>query len=138
MPLPGRHRRPGDAGDVAVQGVGGLEEGRRATGAAVGEQQGLDDLVRAVGTVDLLGLHAVLGGQGLAQCERLAVRVPVEGDLRQSGGQGVVPGGGRRQRRLVGVETDLDVDLGRVVAAAQGHEVRPHGGEGGRVPRLRS
>ena len=46
---------PGDAGDVAVQLVGRLERGDGAARAAVGEEQALQHLVRAVGREHLVG-----------------------------------------------------------------------------------
>ena len=59
VPVPLHHAGAGDAGDVAVQGVGGLERGRLAARSPIGEQQGLQHLVGAVGAEHLAGLDAV-------------------------------------------------------------------------------
>ena len=54
-------------GDVAVQLVRRLEGRHRAAGAAVGEQQRLQHLVRPVGGEHLLGRDAVQRGDRGAQ-----------------------------------------------------------------------
>ena len=77
-PLPHRHAGAGDAGDVGVQGVGRLEDGDRPPVAAVGQAQGLEDLVRPVPHQDLLGPDAVQLADGGAQGRGLAVGVAVE------------------------------------------------------------
>ena len=61
------HAGAGDAGDVAVQRVGRLEHGDRAARPAVGEAQRLQHLVGAVGREHLVGVDAVVRGDGLAQ-----------------------------------------------------------------------
>ncbi len=110
-PPGGRQRR-----DVAVQGVGRLEDGRRTPGPAVGEQQALEDLVGPVGAEQLGGIAAVELGQGAAQGGRFSVGVAVEVDAPQLVASIRQPLRRRRQRRLVGVEPHLDVDLRGVVA----------------------
>jgi hypothetical protein len=100
---------------VGVQGVGRLEHGHGAAGAAEGQQQALEHLVGAVGAEDLLGTDAVDLRQRRAQRPGPAVGIAVELDARQLGAQRVHPGAGRRDGRLVGVEPDRHVHLGRVV-----------------------
>ena len=122
----------GDAGDVAVQRVGGLEHGRRAAGAAVGEAQRLEHLVGAVGGEDLLGRRR-RGGRRWPRAGRgsdaVGVAVPLE--RGQLGGERVGEAGRRRLGRLVGVEADGHVDLGRVVALHEREVVARRDGHDG-------
>ena len=97
-PLAGDDRGGGHPGDVPVQRVGGLEQGHLAARPAVGQQQRLEDLVRPVGTEDLLGADPVAVGQRPAQTGRLAIRVAVEVDGGQALGEGLEPFGRWRQR----------------------------------------
>jgi hypothetical protein len=114
-PLALDHRGPGDAGDVGVQGVGGLERGDVPARAAVGEQQRLQHLVGAVGGEDLLGPHAVEGGDPGPQLAvgPVGVAVPLGRDTSAASASRQAAAAGRR---LVGVEAHGHVDLRRVVA----------------------
>jgi hypothetical protein len=114
-PLPDRHRGAGDARDVAVERVGGLEDGGGAARAAVGEAQRLEHLVGAVGREDLLGRHVVVPGDRLAEAAVRAVGVAVPLHGRDLGLERVDEALRRRDRCLVGVQPDGHVDLGRVV-----------------------
>ena len=108
---------PGDPGDVGVQLVRRLERDTVRPGAGVGEQQRLQHLVRSVGGEDLLGVDAVP-----------ARRSPPAARGRRGRGSGATStpassaanasrhASRRRERRLVGVQPDVDVDLRRVVA----------------------
>ena len=124
--LTGGHLGAGDHGDMPVQRVGGLEEGRRPTRAAVGEQEALQDLVGPVGAEQLIGSDPVRPGHRGPQLGRLAIGVPVELDATQFVPERLEPRVGRREGRLVGVEPHLHVDLGRVIAV-QADQVRPDG-----------
>ena len=53
------HTGAGDAGDVGVEGIGRLEDSHGAAGAAIGQAQGLDDLVGPVPGQDLFRPHPV-------------------------------------------------------------------------------
>ncbi|CAB4772719.1 unannotated protein [freshwater metagenome] len=103
-------------GDVTVQLIGGLEGGHLATRTRVREQQGLQDLVRPVGGKDVLGADTVerpdsgthLGGR------TVWVAVPLDaGHLRS---ERLAPCRRRGFGRLIGVQTNPDVDLGRVIS----------------------
>ena len=120
---------PGDPRDVRVQRVGRLEHQGAATRPPEGQEQALQHLVRAVGAEHLVRRDAVQVGHGLPELGRRPVGIAVEGDLRQRGQQLLAPGVGRRERRLVGVEAHLRLDLGRVVALGQ-LEVGPHRRDG--------
>ncbi len=92
VPAPaGGDGRTGDPGDVAVQRVGRLEQRGRPTGPPVGQQEALEDLVRAVGTEHLVDADPVAVGQGPAQFGGLPVGVPVEVDLGHGRGQRLLP-----------------------------------------------
>src|SRR5205085_5133929 len=117
----GLDRRGRDVGDVGVQLVGGVEQRGWAPGAAVGQQQALDDLVGPVGAEHVLGSYAVLLADGLAHAPRLAVGVAVPADLPDRIGQRVDEAGWRWVGALVGVEADVHLDLGRVVALQPSH-----------------
>ena len=54
---------------MAVQRIGRLEDGRRAPGPTVSQEQALQHLVGAVGAEHLAGVDVVVGGQGDAQAE---------------------------------------------------------------------
>ena len=95
-------RGAGDAGDVAVERVGGLEQQGAAARPAEGEQQRLQDLVGAVGTEDLVGGDVVEVGDGLAQLGGGAVGVAVERDLLERCQELPAPGvGGAKGDSLV-------------------------------------
>jgi len=72
--LAGDKGRAGEQGDVGVKRVRRLEHRRGPAGAAVGEQDALDHLVRAVGAEHLCRLNAVVGGQRLAERGRFPGR----------------------------------------------------------------
>ena len=118
----------GDAGDVAVQRVGGLEHRRGAPGAAVREAHGLEHLVGAVGGEDLLGRNPVMGGDRLAQGRVRAIGVAVPVEVRHLGGERRGEAHRRWFRGLVGVEAHGHRDLGRVVALHEREVIaRRHG-----------
>ena len=129
-PLPRDAGRARDLRDVGVQGVGGLERGRHATRPAVGEAQGLEDLVGAVGHEHLRRRHPVLRADRLPQRLRGPVGVAVPLDPVELLAQRLPEPGRWRLGRLVGVEPDLDIDLRRVVAGVKGevvaHRRAPH------------
>jgi hypothetical protein len=101
-----------DLGDVGVQGVGRLEGGHRTARAPVGEAQGLEDLVGAVGHEHLRRRDAVVGGDGLAQRGGVAVGVAVPVEAGELGLEGLPEARRGRLGGLVGVQADVDVDLG--------------------------
>jgi hypothetical protein len=84
----GRRCQPAD---LAVHGVGRLEDGGRPTRPPVGQEQGLEDLVAAVGGEDLVGMDAVQRSEGLAQVAGAPVGVAVERDALELGGDVVDP-----------------------------------------------
>ena len=135
------HCRAGEPGDVPVQLVGRLERGHPSSGAGVGQQQGLQHLVGAVGCEHLVGTHMVRVGDRGAQRRSTAVGVAMPFDPRQLGSERVAPRRGWRCGRLVGVEPHPHVDLGRVIAlessqvVAYGH--RMHSRPRYRPPRQR-
>ena len=106
-----------------VQGVGRLEEGDRAPGPAVGEQQALEHLVGAVGAEDLVGRRPRGVGQRLAQLGGLPVGVAVEVDVAEAaaGTPRARPSGGGNGDSLVLSRTSTST-CGRVVAG-QRHQV---------------
>ena len=116
---------------MAVQRVGRLEHGDRAAVPAVGEAQRLQHLVRAVGRE-----HLARRRRRAARRSRRAARWrPGRGSgasrratARRRARRATPAGGG--YGRLVGVEPDLDVDLGRVVAL---HERRGRRAAGTRL-----
>ncbi len=122
-PLALDHLRAGDPSDVAMELVGRLERHGRALRPAVGEQEGLQHLVRPVGGEDLVGTDAVPLGDRRPQLERGPVRVAVPLDGGERGRQLLAPALGRRVRRLVDVEPHGDVDAGRVVPRERPHVV---------------
>ena len=79
--------RAGEPGDVAVQLIRRLERRDGAAGAAVGEQQRLQHLVRPVGGEDLLGAHPVEVGDRGAQLGSRRGRVAMPVDATQLGGE---------------------------------------------------
>ena len=87
----------GDAGDVRVQRVRGLEEQGAPARAAEGEQERLQDLVGAVGAEDLVGRHLVQIRDGLAQLGGRAVGIAVERDLLDRLEELLAPGVGGRE-----------------------------------------
>ena len=74
-------------------------------------------------------------GDALAQGVGATVGVAMPVHLAEFGSQGIAPGGGRREGRLVGVEAHPHLDLRRVVAL-QRTEVVAHGysGHGDTLP----
>ena len=92
--LPLGHRGARDPCDVAVQRVGGFEHRDAPPGAAVGETEGLEDLVGAVGGEDLVGVDIVERGDGRAQLARGTVGVPVPFHPPQLVGERVDEAGG--------------------------------------------
>jgi hypothetical protein len=114
--LPYDHRGPGDASDVRVQRVRGLEHRRRPPGTAEGEQHRLQHLVRAVGAEQPLeGLVELIGERG-AQLACIAIRIPVEGRVAQCIQPRVDELLRRCVRALVRVEPYGHVELRRVVS----------------------
>ena len=111
------HRGAGEPADVGVQRVGRLPHRGGAAGAAVGEQQRLQHLVRAVGHEHLGRVDVVQPGDGGPQVGRgpVGIAVPVDGGRRPSRRRPASSAGGA-VGRLVRVEAHVDVDLGRVVA----------------------
>src|SRR5262245_66600694 len=77
-PLPQDDRGTGDSGDMRVQRVRGLEERRGTPGAAKGEQQRLEHLVRSVSAEQPLDRLVELLGERGAELVCAAVRIPVE------------------------------------------------------------
>ena len=128
------HRRAGQAGDVAVQRVGGLEGEHLARRPAVGEQQRLQDLVGPVGAEHLRRLDPVVLGDRLSQLGAVAVGVAVEVDPPDLARVLLPPLRRWPEGGFVGVEADLHVDLRRVVSR-QGLQV---GAEGGQAAHPRS
>ncbi len=125
--LAGDKGRAGEQGDVGVKRVRRLEHRRGPAGAAVGEQDALDHLVRAVGAEHLCRLNAVVGGQRLAERGRFPVGIAVQVDASQLGGQRLDQSIRRRLGGLVGVQPHLDLDLRRVVSGPQRDLAAPIG-----------
>ena len=80
---PAHHLGGGERGDVAVQGVGRLEQRPPSPGPAVGEQQALEHLVGPVGAEHLRGSTPWNSARARAQRGRVAVGVAVEVDAPQ-------------------------------------------------------
>ena len=104
--------------DVGVQRVGRLEHQRAPTRAAVGEQQRLEHLVRAVRAEHPLGAAGrARAASARAESVGRAVRVAVERDLARA--RRATPstnsGGGGYGLSFV-LSRTVDVELGRVVA----------------------
>ena len=78
--------------------------------------------------------------RGMRRCRSAAptrrpVGVAVPRDVRELGRELIQPRGGRGERRLVRVQPDVDIDLGRVVAGQRG-EVIAHRRTGSRAPTI--
>ena len=93
-PLPHHDLGAGDAGDVGVQRVRGLEHRGAPPGAAVGEQQRLEHLVGAVGAEQPGGRLPEVGAERVAQRAGAAVGVAVQRAPRSSSSQRSTNSGG--------------------------------------------
>ena len=107
---------PGDARDVRVQLIGRFERQCRATWSAVGEKKRLEHLVRAVRGEDLLGGDVVQLRDRRPELGGSAIGISVPFDAAELRRERVAPARRRRLGRLVGVESNLDIHLRRVIA----------------------
>ena len=125
-------RRTGDAGDLCVHLVRRLERGHGAAGPGVGEEHGLEHLVRSVGDEHLRRVDSVERCDVAAQSHSGAVRIAVPRHAAHLGRQRVTEPVGWWERRFVGVQADLDVDLFGVIAVHRSEVVahRDHDGRG--------
>ena len=103
--------------------------GSNVPGAGESEQHRLQHLIAAVGDEHLLGSDAVQFANGSTQAGRAAVGVSVPIDAGHRRGEGVTKSLWRTNWRLVRVQTNVDRDLGRVVAL-EGRQVVAHGNTG--------
>ena len=108
---------------MSVQRVGRFEGQHRATGAGEREQHRLEDLVGAVGTEDLFGADPMKIANGGPQRSGAAIGIAMPGNVLRRSGNRFAETGGRWPRSFVGVEPDVDVDLGRVIALERGEVV---------------
>ena len=130
-------RSTGDAAEMAVQRIGRFKDGGAATRTGEGQQQCLQDLVGTVGGEDLRSGKAVVRADARAELRCAALRIAVPGDLRDTRGDSVGEAFRRRLRTFVGVEPDIDVDLGRVVARHQRNGLAGRGPAHRSAPRRR-
>jgi hypothetical protein len=92
-------------------------EGRHgAARPGICQQEGLEHFVRSVGDENLSWAHVVQGSNVLTQIGRRSVGIAVPLDAAHLGGQRILEAVGRRERRLVGVQTNVHVDLSGVVS----------------------
>ena len=118
-----RHLGVGEPAQTRVQQVGRLEDRRGAAGAAVGEEQLGEHLVRAVRGPRALDRVAEVRGEVLAQPGHLAVGVAVQRQVADRARELLAEPLRERVRALVRVEArgDLELrgDVGRHVADAR-------------------
>ena len=102
-----------------MQRVGGLPHSRGATRPTKGEHDRLQDFIRAIGNKNLFRADAMERADCGAQFRRRAIGITIPVDALESARERVGPGLGRSIRGFIGIETNGDIDLRRVVALHQ-------------------